>query len=336
MGHHDARRLDIAFESEKLTYSDAPVDLYNSGVNQILSVAASRGHRLYHFSMADLYVHENVEYARASVLGLPRGWEGDPLDAIGDLRRVEERPIALRGLDLVFVRGDDIRHERTRNVDILRSVESRCRVVERIDATLATCDKYELVKRCPDVPQPVTYAASELVDALDAISRLPTETGYFVLKDRYGYGCGAQVHRLRFDDPGLTSRVHEYVRSYGDVLLQEYCPEVRDGDIVFTFFDDDLIGTMKRTAAATQWKTNASLGAEEVRYEPTEEQTRVARAVRRAFSDCRIASIDMLPSGRVIEINAFPGASGLLKTHGVALGQIVMDRMERELAAVAA
>lgn len=75
------RKLAIAFESEKLTYSSEAVDLYNTGITQILSVAAARGHELYHFSMPDLYRHENEPYARASVLELPAGWEGDPVSS---------------------------------------------------------------------------------------------------------------------------------------------------------------------------------------------------------------------------------------------------------------
>jgi len=49
-----SRKQTLAFESEKLTYSDFEVDLYNTGITQILSVAASCGHDIYHFSMADL------------------------------------------------------------------------------------------------------------------------------------------------------------------------------------------------------------------------------------------------------------------------------------------
>ncbi|MBD3265665.1 hypothetical protein GF373_03265, partial [bacterium] len=43
------QKLVIAFESEQLTYSNFAVDLYNTGITQILSVAAARGHEIYHF-----------------------------------------------------------------------------------------------------------------------------------------------------------------------------------------------------------------------------------------------------------------------------------------------
>ena len=39
----------------------------------------------------------------------------------------------------------------------------------------------------------------------------------------------------------------------------------------------------------------------------------------------------MLESGRVLEINAFPGAEGLLRNYGTVLGAIVLDRLEEEL-----
>ena len=49
--NYDKRLLTVAFESERLSYSNLEVDLHNSGVNQILSVCAARGHTLYHFNM---------------------------------------------------------------------------------------------------------------------------------------------------------------------------------------------------------------------------------------------------------------------------------------------
>ncbi|GIW79963.1 MAG: hypothetical protein KatS3mg105_1770 [Gemmatales bacterium] len=326
------RELRIAFESARLSYSKRAVDLYNSGVNQILSTAAARGHTIFHFRMSDLYEHEDVAYARASLLALPDSWKGDPLDAWQYLQKIDDVTIPLTTLDICFVRGDDIRRWDTPNLDILRKIEDQVTLIENVETTLETCDKFELVKRCPQVPQPVTYAAESLSEALAAVERLQqiSNTPYFVLKDRFGYGCGAQVHRFRFDEEGLSSKVHNYLRAYHHLLLQEYCPEVEQGDLVVTFFDGQLLGAMHRRSPKNEWKTNASLGALETKHILTPEQERIARQVQQAFSTCRLASVDMLPSGKVFEINAFPGGKGLLKTHGIALGPLVMDRLEEE------
>jgi len=152
-----------------------------------------------------------------------------------------------------------------------------------------------------------------------------------VLKDRYGYGCGAQVHRLAFDDPDRDDRVAGYLEAYGHLLIQEYCAEVAEGDLVVTFFDDELIGTLRRVPVEGGWKTNASMGAEEVGYNLTPEQESIARALKRSYPECRLASVDLMRSGRIIEINAFPGGEGLLRNYGISVGEIVMDRLEEEL-----
>jgi glutathione synthase/RimK-type ligase-like ATP-grasp enzyme len=68
-------------------------------------------------------------------------------------------------------------------------------VLESVEATLSTTDKYAPIERGPQLPHPVTFSAATVSQALEAIARLPREEPYFVLKDRYGYG-GAQVHRL--------------------------------------------------------------------------------------------------------------------------------------------
>jgi len=323
--------LTIAFESAQLSYSDLEVDLYNSGVNQILSVAAARGHGIYHFSLANLYRERARPMARATRLELPEDFHGDPLEAYRVLSPRGQEPLELEAVDLTFLRGDDIRHEGTSNLDILRELEGFATVIERVDTTLETCDKYELVRRCPDLPQPVTFATSNLAAAKDAIAALPRSSGYFVLKDRYGYGCGKQVHRLEFDDPELESRVNMYLQTYEHLVLQEYRPEVQEGDIVAIFLDGRLLGALRRNAAWGEWKTNASLGGTERAYALDHEQERIARAAQNAFSDCRLISVDMLTSGRVLEVNAFPGANGLWNAYRIALGEQVMDRLEAEI-----
>jgi len=326
--------LDIAFESARLSYSEHEVDLHNSGVNQILSVAAARRHCLYHFSMADLYEHDDISYARAAVLALPESWSGDPLSSYLSLTKVDERPLPLAEVPLCFTRGDDIRHRGTPNLDILQTIEKQGVIIESIAATLVMRDKYELVRRVPQIPQPITRAAASLDEALEAIRELPNNEGCFVLKDRFGYGCGDQVHLIAFGDPELEEVVNMYVATYSYIILQEFCPEVRNGDIVVTFFDGELIAPMHREAAWGEWRTNVSQGGTPRFCTLTPEQEKIARAVIAAFPECRYASVDMLQSGKVFEINSFPGGSGLLDIYGISVGNMVMDRLEAELLGV--
>lgn len=324
------KKLIIAFESHRLTYSDHEVDLYNSGINQILSVAAARGHRIYHFNMLDLYKQNGQAYARASTLALPSSWHGNPLECYLILKKIDESPLLLSGIDVCFFRADDVRHTGTPHLELLRTVEKTGILFETIQATLSTCDKYELVERV-DVPQPHTYKAENLEEAIQAIHKLPDRRGYFVLKDRYGYGCGEQVHRLRFNKPNLREVINMYLSTYNSIILQEYCPEVMKGDVVVTFFDGELLAPMHRKATGKEWKTNYSQGATQLPCSLTPEQEEIARSVQKTFSECRYFSVDMLPSGKVLEVNAFPGGKGLLDLYGISIGTIIMDQIESEV-----
>ena len=330
--YHRGGPLAIGFESAQVTYSDFEVDLHNSGINQILSVAAARGHELLHFSMADLRDHDGVYVAEATILELDPAWDRtEAVHAHRHLRVVDRRSVSLAQVQLFVVRGDDIRTGQTPNIEALRWAAGHAKMLESVEATVSTTDKYAPVERAPQLPHPVTFCAATLSEALEAIGRLARGEPFFVLKDRYGYGCGAQVHRLSFDEPDLEARLAGYLESYGHVLVQEFRGEVGGGDLVVTFFDDELIGALRRLPAEGEWKTNASIGADEVGVTLTPEQESIARAMKRSFPECRLASVDMLESGRILEINAFPGGEGLLRNYGIVLGEIVMDRLEAEL-----
>ncbi len=324
--------LNIAFESGQLSSSDLPVDLYNSGVNQILSAAAAHGHNIYHFTMDDLVIDNNKAKANMSILKLDQSWDREnPLEAHRYLRVVERKLVPLTDIQLFIVRGDDIRTDETENLEILRWASEHSKMLESVDAALITTDKFKVIERAPQLPHPVTYPASTFEEAKQGIEKLPWNENKFVLKDRFGYGCGNQVHLMHFDDPELDQKIAEYLEEYSYVIVQEYCPEIAKGDIVVTFFDDELIGAMYRQAPDGEWKTNASSGASEVGYNLTAHQEAIAKALKRSFPECRLASVDILDSGKILEINAFPGGRGLLKNYGISIGEIVMDRLEREL-----
>lgn len=331
MSNSKIKKLIIAFESEKLTYSGFDVDLYNTGITQILSVAATRGHELYHFNMDDLYWHGDEPYTKASLLELPHGWEGAPITAHQFLAKTDDRPLKLSNIHICFVRGDDIRDANTPKLNILKTINRRGALFESLEATLSTNDKYELVNRLPDIPQPITFTASSMVEAREALQQIPTKHGYFVVKDRFGFGCGFHVHRVQFSDPELDNIIVMYLSKYKNIILQEFCPEIKNGDIVVTFFDGKLIAPMLREPTYGEWKTNLSFGSNQIVHVLTNEQEHIARAVINAFPEVRYASVDLLSTGKVLEINAFPGGKGLFELYGVSVGAMIMDKLEAEI-----
>lgn len=124
----------------------------------------------------------------------------------------------LRDVDLCFARGDDIRHYDTPNLDILQTIEETGVLFESIRATVDTNDKFEMVVRAPHVPQPTTYAASSLKEARTGI-------------------------------PALDEIIDMYVSRYNHIIVQEFCTEVKNGDLLETFFDGELVAPMRRKPA---------------------------------------------------------------------------------------
>jgi len=315
----------IAFESGKLTYSNHEVDLYNSGVNQILSVAASRGHDILHFSRNDL-INGGPPSAKVSVLKPKETLSTDDLEAHIKLQKTDEKIVSLSDIHVYMLRADDIKPG-MKNLDLLDAAQEHSIFLEDVRDTLTTTDKYDLVRRCPDVPQPKTIKADSVNEVYEALSQLPLHEGKAVLKDRFGYGCGAQVHLI---DASQEERIKGFVSDYKHVIVQEYCPEVGNGDLVVTFFDGEHLGTMRRLPSDEGWKTNASLGSVEIACELSCELEEIAKKVAASYPGCRFSSVDMLESGKVLEINAFPGGKGLLNTHGVSVGKVIMDKIEKE------
>lgn len=324
-----APRFNLAFESGQLSYTENEIDLYNSGVNQLLSLAASRGHSLYHFSANDITEFNGEGYAKMSVLKLPGNWNGTPLEAYKALNKVDEKFLSLSEMDMYFLRADDIKFN-TSSLTLLQRLEDDAILLENIRDTLDTTDKYELVRRCPELPSPITYAVDNLEQAIERIGKLPNNEGSFVLKDRFGYGCGAQVHKLDFEDENLFLQVKGYLDDYNKIIVQEYCPEVQEGDLVVTFFDGEMIAAMKRLPKQGEWKTNASLGANEIPHNLSYGNEVIARQVIEKFPGCRFASVDMLESGKLLEINAFPGANGLYRNFGIVIGEKILNKLEKE------
>ncbi len=326
------RRLTLAFESARLSYSHAPVDLHNPTVNRILALGVERGHHLWHFAMTDLFANGGVPMARMTPLVMNPSIQVPSV--LSSYRLVPLPPVImpLDQLDAIIVRGDDIRNElELPQIRLLQQMEGKIRVVESVQATLETCDKFQLLLRLPDVPQPQTFAATTLDEAFQGLDQLHRDSGMFVLKDRFGYGCGATVHRIDANSPNLAATVQRYLEQYTSILIQEYCPEVVDGDLRVTFLDGKLLGAIRRQASEGEWRTNLSLGGHPEPWALTRNQEAIAQRVATAFPECRTLGVDLLLSGKVLEVNAMPGSAGLLACHGIDLGQMLLDLLEAEV-----
>jgi ribosomal protein S6--L-glutamate ligase len=103
----------------------------------------------------------------------------------------------------------------------------------------------------------------------------------------------------------------------GAVLYVQQFLAAAPEDIRILLLDGEVIGSMKRTAAAGDFRANAAQSATCQPWTPTEHEVHLARQAAQV-TDCHFCGIDLMydPSGqpRIIEVNAVPGWKSLENT----------------------
>ena len=112
--------------------------------------------------------------------------------------------------------------------------------------------------------------------------------------------------------------------------LQEFVAHA--GWDVRVFVAGDRTISMRRFAAAGDWRTNVALGGRPEAFEPPAAWVDLARRAAAAVG-AEVAGVDLLPArdGRVVclEVNAVPGWKGLAAATGVDVADTVVRYLER-------
>jgi len=319
--------MNIAIESGRALNLGPDAAMFRSSAEEIIYQAALRGHRIFHYSLMDVNTNGSPGKALMSKIKLKPS-QKECTNVYENMELGTQEDIPLDQMDVHILKGDDV-VTNSPQLDVIRRAEDKCRFVVSVDTFLALRDKYELFERCPDISTPSSYLVSEVDAAMEAILSLPN-TGYVVIKDRYGYGNGFQVHRVSIDDPKIREKIGERIKQYKEIIIQEFCPDVLNGEIIMRYVDGvPVLPFFKKFPAKGQWKSNWSLGGTEEAYYPTDIELENAQIVIGKFPDNMVAQIDMMPSGKFSESDAFPG-SGKLLEHGKNIGCMVMDKLEDE------
>ncbi len=313
-------KIRIGIESA----DDASHGFVNSTINYLSDEALRRGHDVYVFGIGDVYLKgECPEICGKRVM----------LGSYG--REIEEyKDMKVSALDAVIIDGNDLREpeERTR---ILSLAEDRVFFDPAVDAFLMNQDKLNVFLRCPE-HSPFTVSASTPEEALDALNMVNDIDGYVVAKDRFGVGYGEQVHRISVEVPESAERaILSLQEKYGSVLVQEFCPEIRHGDLRITYIAGNEYPWVIREPPRDTWKTNLKKGAGVRRYFPSIKQSQMAKEVIDAFPEINFNALDAVfdSKGRMktFEINATPGVKGLREAWGVDCVAEYLDFIERVL-----
>lgn len=110
------------------------------------------------------------------------------------------------------------------------------------------------------------------------------------------------------------------------ILIQEYVYEAGDSDIRVFVVGDKVVASMKRTARVGDFRSNLQLGGVASRVKLTKEEEKMAVKATKALG-LDVCGVDMLRSKSgpvVMETNANPGISGIMKVSNVdVVGEVI-------------
>lgn len=102
------------------------------------------------------------------------------------------------------------------------------------------------------------------------------------------------------------------------ICLQKFLPNPGE-DIRVFIVGGEIVGAMKRKAAAHEWRSNIHMGGHGIPHKPTQVEAETAVKAAQAVG-VEIAGVDLISVKNepyVIEVNASPGFRGLLAATGV-------------------
>jgi len=110
------------------------------------------------------------------------------------------------------------------------------------------------------------------------------------------------------------------------ICVQKFLPNPGEDIRVFTV-GSEIVGAMKRKAAANEWRSNIHIGGEGIDYKPSEAEKEAALKAADAVG-VEIAGVDLISVENepyVIEVNASPGFRGLLSATGLNAAEKIAE-----------
>jgi glutathione synthase len=224
------------------------IDIKGDSTFAILLEAQKRGHDIFYYTPANQSLH------------------GDRLLARGETLKVEDRHGAhfalsnprvenLGKLDVVLLRQDP---------PFDMSYITTTHLLERIHPKTLVVNDPAHVRNAPEKLfvldfldlMPPTLVTRSLAD----VQAFRKEYKDIVIKPLYGNG-GAAVFRIKPDDGNLASLTELFQTVFREpFMVQEFRPEVKDGDKRIILVDGDVAGALNRVPQAGETRSNLHVG----------------------------------------------------------------------------
>jgi glutathione synthase len=244
------------------------IDIKGDSTFAILLEAQRRGHDIFYYTPADLSLH------------------GDKLLARGQSLKVEDKHGAhfalsnqrvenLGNLDVVLLRQDppfDMAYITTTH--LLERIHPKTLVVND-PAHVRNAPEKLFVLDFLDL-MPPTLVTRSLAD----VQAFRNEYKDIIIKPLYGNG-GAAVFRIKPDDGNLASLVELFQTVFREpFMVQEFRPEVKDGDKRIILVDGEVAGALNRVPQAGETRSNLHVGGTAVASKLTKRDEEISARLK--------------------------------------------------------
>jgi len=224
------------------------IDIRGDSTFAILLEARRRGHDIFYYTPQNLTLYGNRLLARGATL--------DVFDRLGDhYALTDPRTVDLLTLEVVLLRQDP-------PFDMAYITSTH--LLERIHPETLVVNDPGHVRNAPEKIwvldfldlMPPTLVTRAFAD----VQAFRDEYKDIILKPLYGNG-GASVFRIRPDDTNLGSLVELFQTVFREpFMVQQYRPEVRNGDKRIILVDGEVAGAINRVPSEGETRSNLHVG----------------------------------------------------------------------------
>ena len=307
----------------------------------LIRAARARGHDVYVFGAADFLYEGGHVAAWALESPPPMDTADDYLDALRD-DALEPRRITVDDLDVLLLRNNPAEDAEERpwatHIGLIFGEQALRRGVLVLNhpSGLSRAMSKLYLERFPEAMR----AASIVTRHAEDVRRFLEEHGQAVVKPLSGFG-GKSVFVIRPDEPDNFNQIVEAVADHGYLVVQEYLPEAREGDVRLLLLNgrplehEGRVAAMRRVAAAGELRNNVKRGGRVEPVEATDAMRRLAELARPQLvaDGMWFVGLDLV-GDVVMEVNVFSpgGIVGCDELYGIDFGALVIEDLERKVA----
>lgn len=281
--------------------------------------AQARGHALFHY----LPQHLTLKNGRISAWVRPlqvRRQKGDHF-TLG-----EAQPMDLAAMDVVLMRQDppfDMAYITATH--LLEHIHPRTLVVND-PVSVRNAPEKLLVTHFEGLMPPTLITADRR-----QIDEFRAEYKDIVLKPLFGNG-GAGVFHVKPDDENLNSLLELFTQLYREpVIVQQYLPEVRQGDKRIILVDGVAVGAVLRVPQAGEARSNLHVGGTAVKADLTPRDREICEAIGPTLRERGLIFVGIDVIGNYLtEINVTSptGIQEINRFDGIQIESLIWDAIE--------